>query len=61
MAQALHAETRVIMLGGARLERRLRNWPMEPAWVTVLPDGVRQSVTALSEAIGFSAINALRR
>ena len=31
------------------------------AWASVLPDGVRPSVTALTEAIGFSAVDALRR
>ena len=64
VARALHANDPglVIMLGGGAAGAAAEELAAGTgAWVTVLPDGVRQSKTALSEAIGFSAINALRR
>ena len=64
MAQALHADDPglVIMLGGGAAAAAAEELADGTgSWATVLPDGVRLAVTALSEAIGFSATEGLRR
>jgi DNA-binding transcriptional MerR regulator len=64
VARALHAADPglVIMLGGGAAGAAAEELADGTgAWAIVLPDGVRQSVTALREAIGFSAVSALKR
>ncbi len=64
VALALHADDpalAIVLGGGAAGVAAEELVDGTGAWVTVLPAGVRQSVTALSEAIGFPATDALRR